>query len=411
MAKTKVETLKSAPRFFRSPIARGLAAGDGSPIDRTGGDYGAGLIRGFAVITRGEALGHYSWCDATFLSQVADAINAGDGVRVRFTHPDMSSDGIGRKLGRVRNGRLDGDVVRGDLHFSKTSHATPEGDLASYVMNLAEEDPDLFGASIVFEHDYEAEDEFIIDHGGFGAFESDDADNVKNLPHNRLRELRATDVVDEPAANPAGMFHATEIPAEADAVAAYALGLTDTRPEVSGLPIDPDRLRGFAVRFLHRSGLSLTPNGATPMPPEVTPPASTPAAETPATTPATPPEATPPTTPAGTPAGQGGGAADPKAEVKKELGRFTARFGAADGAAYFSADLTFEQALEKHVDKLSAENRQLSEQKAAALAAAGEATPLDGAPADAKPAANGSTTNGLSEGQARFAAGIKLPGK
>ncbi|HEX6983879.1 MAG TPA: hypothetical protein VF170_00820, partial [Planctomycetaceae bacterium] len=155
-------------------------------------------------------------------------------------------------------------VVRADLHFSQTSHKTPEGDLAAYVMDLAEEDPDLFGASIVFRSDRAAERAFEAKHGGAGSFKSPDPLNAKNLPHARLAELRATDVVDEPAANPSGLFHASGIPADAEALLDYALGLKDARPAASSLGIDPDRLRAFTARFMDRHGLTLKPLASPP---------------------------------------------------------------------------------------------------------------------------------------------------
>jgi hypothetical protein len=114
------EILNTRPRLLRSTIARGLAAGD-QPVDRTGGDFGAGIVRGMAILTRGEALGHGLWCDRVMLSQVATAINASaNGAKARFTHPDLSGDGLGKGLGRVKNASLDGDVVRRNLSAGLT---------------------------------------------------------------------------------------------------------------------------------------------------------------------------------------------------------------------------------------------------------------------------------------------------
>lgn len=408
----KPEALADAPRYLRSKIVRGLAAGDGNPIDRTGGEYQAGIIRGFAVITRGEALGHGVWIDSDFLTAVTKSMNEGGGSRVRFTHPGMSSDGLGKKLGKAKNATLDGDVVRADLHFSKASHATPDGDLATYTMDLAEEDPELFGASIVYEYDYHAEREHYHAHVNkeTGEFESPDPLNTKNLPHARLAELRAVDVVDEPAANPSGMFHVTEIPAEATALMRYAFELTDDRPDLFEFAnVHPDRLRGFASRFLSNHKEEIMSKLSEP----ATPPAeTTPAPETPPATPA--PEEKPAESkpaegeqkPAETPAE--GKPADPAAEFAAQKSKFTAKFGAVDGCEYLAAGLSYEQACEKHIDKLSAANKTLSEQKKAALAAAGEETPVSVTPAET---VLSGTSNDHGDNVERFAAGIKLPGK
>ena len=123
------EILKKTSTRYRTVPARGINADGEKPIEREGGDQRAGLIRGMAVVTRGEALGHGHWCDEDFLSQVAAAINASDhGAKARFTHPGLSGDGLGRFLGRAKTATVDEDLVRGDLHFSKSAHKTPDGD-------------------------------------------------------------------------------------------------------------------------------------------------------------------------------------------------------------------------------------------------------------------------------------------
>jgi hypothetical protein len=404
--------LTAAPRFLRTKIVRGLAAGEGSPVERDGGDFGAGLIRGFAVITRGEARGHDVWIDETFLRQVAEKLAAGDGVRSRFTHPGLSSDGLATKLGRAKAAGVEGDIVRGDLHFSRTSHKTPEGDLGGYVMDLAEEDPEQFGASIVFEYDSQAERDFYRSHldGESGRFQSPDPQNVKNLPHARLSELRAVDIVDEPAANPSGMFHVSEIPAEADALCAYALGLSDERPELFELAgIHPDRLRAFAGRFLQTRGLTVAAKGDNV--PQLSSDPANPPADAPKPDAAPPVEPKPDEKPK--PEGDGKPADEKPAETPEEkLGRYIDTFGAADGATYFREKLTFEEALSKSHAKLSAENKRIGEKLNAALAAAGEATPVDSTPAATTPAAApAGKFSGLTPGLSSYAASLKLPGR
>ena len=244
--------LSSPSTLFRSTVAKTSTT---PAVDRDGGDQGAGLIRGVAIITRGEALGHGVWIDREFLHQSADAINAADrGLKSRFTHPGLSGDGMGKYLGRVRGASVDGDVVRGDLHISKTAHETPDGNLAEYVMDLAEIEPDMFGLSIVFSSDPETEREHAANNET-----SPDPANAANLPHARLADIRAVDVVDEPAANPSGLFHrGDEIAGEADRLLSFALGLTSDAPRLSQFDIDPGRVAGFVARFLSRHGLEIT---------------------------------------------------------------------------------------------------------------------------------------------------------
>jgi hypothetical protein len=243
-------------------VARGLAvATDDKPrVEHEGGEYRAGLIRGAAVITRGEAAGHGMWIDETMLKDTADAINAADkGIKSRFTHPSLSGDGLGKALGRFRKATVDGDLVRADLHVFATAHETPDGDLAAYTMGLAEEDPAAFGTSIAFSPDIGAESKFVGEHSDEdGTFTSPDEANTKNYPHARLHELMAIDAVDDPAANPDGLFHrGGELVAEADGLLAYVFGLTDDAPDAMQFGMAPERVRSFVLRWLDRNNLTI----------------------------------------------------------------------------------------------------------------------------------------------------------
>lgn len=246
-------------------------------VDPTGGRFGAGIIRGFAVATRGEALGHGYWLDSQFIADTAAAINAAgeDGLKSRFTHPSLSADGLGTFLGRAMNAQTinNGDQVVADLHIDPAAHTSPKGNLAEYAMKLAQTDPAAFGASIVFKPDEEAAANFqkansreAFDDKGrpVRVFFSPDAQNTANLPHVRLAELRAVDIVDSPAANPGGMFAADPLLDNLDALAAYAVGLTDQPPAENALDADPDRLREYLGRFLEARGLAIGPTSAKP---------------------------------------------------------------------------------------------------------------------------------------------------
>lgn len=261
MSKRTLASLKAPSLKFRGTIARGLAAGEKQPrIDPTGGLYDAGIIRGCAVITRGEALGHGMWCDRVFLTQVATAIElSGEGLKARFTHPGLSGDGLGKFIGRFFNASVDGDIVRADLHLAQSATDTPDGDLAGYVLQLAAEDPAAFGTSIVFQHDPETEEQFVEANGGYEKWLSPDPDNVQNYYHCRLGELLACDAVDEPAANPGGLFHrAQEIPQGAEALLNFALGLSAEKPAGTCFDVDPDRAAAFVTRYLARHNLAIT---------------------------------------------------------------------------------------------------------------------------------------------------------
>lgn len=248
---------------------------DPQAVDPTGGRFGAGLIRGAAVVTRGEALGWGMWLDVTFLQSVADAINAAGerGIKGRFTHPNACNDGLGNYLGRWNNATLDGDIVRADLHVNEVAHSAPEGDIGAYVLDLAGQDPEAFGASIVFRWDDVAEEKFESENTSMDPetgellFRSPDPLNVNNLPHARLSALWAIDCVDEPAANPAGMLSAGQPAAQAEALIDYCLG-AGPRPSGAPLGIDPDRARTFLAQHLTRRSLTINPHQEPTMPRE-----------------------------------------------------------------------------------------------------------------------------------------------
>ena len=146
----RTHVLRSAPKGNSKPGAS--ATGVDSAVDRAGGDYGAGLIRGVSVMTAGECLGHDCLADETTLEKIVALGNANkNGTKVRFTHPTLSADGTGKLMARGKNFALDGDQVRADVHFLASAHNTPHGDLAGYTLDLAEESPDLVGTSVVIE--------------------------------------------------------------------------------------------------------------------------------------------------------------------------------------------------------------------------------------------------------------------
>ncbi len=326
--------LDSAPEGFRTGRAsvvesRIVAA------ELSGGMFDAGIVPGVSLVTLGEALGHGCWLDAPFVESVGDQLQAaGDrGIKSRFTHPGMSSDGLGKMLGRINNGRVEGDRVIGDLHFSKSSHRTPDGDLAEYVAMLIEEDPKAAGLSIVFHRDREAEIAFAVEHGAevfedeygqiidFENFKSPDPLNTQNLPHVRLKELRAADLVDEPAANPEGMFDSTPIARDAEKFLAYALGVEKEKTVAEMFGISCDRAAAFASRFLSSKGLMIVSKDTTQ------------AGE------ATKPEAKPEVT---------------REQFNAELNRYIEKFGAENGSKWFASGKSFSEALELHIEALSA---------------------------------------------------------
>lgn len=155
-----MKTMKAQPEWLRASI-KSSAVG----VDRENN-----ILRGYVVAQAGpfksDGRGEF---DKQALQSIVSLGNAkSGGLKSRFTHPDMSNDGLGKFLGRGHDFRMDKaidertgktvDAVRADLHFDKTSLDTPpEGGkpLGLYVMDLAESDPNAISSSIVVTADQE----------------------------------------------------------------------------------------------------------------------------------------------------------------------------------------------------------------------------------------------------------------
>lgn len=127
-----------------------------------GVDRQARVLRGYVVAQAGVFKDRRGAFDRTSLQMIADMMNASpSGLKSRLGHPTLSDDGIGKFLGRARDARMGHatdartgkrvDAVRADLHLDPSASSTPHGDLAAYVMNLAESDPGAFSSSLVIE--------------------------------------------------------------------------------------------------------------------------------------------------------------------------------------------------------------------------------------------------------------------
>ncbi len=159
------------------------------------------VIYGFQVCRMGEAKGHPGNIDSTTLDQIVAFGNAAEnGVKSRFDHPSMCLPSFGTYLGSVKNFTRDDDgevsCVRADLHLSSSADLSPQGKLAAYVLDMAVNNPDKFGASISCAGEWVTPD---VPEGT-----DPDADVPLVL---RLSELIAVDFVDDPAATD-GLFAA-----------------------------------------------------------------------------------------------------------------------------------------------------------------------------------------------------------
>lgn len=152
----------------------GFSAAEANASDRV--DREARIIYGVAVITQGEAKGHDMQVDGRTLEQVRDcALTYADGLKVKADH----GSGVMAAAGTLRNLRIDGRTLRGDLHVLRSYEH------AEKLFEMAETMPSTFGLSISFSgtpHQHDGQD------------------------FARCAEIYSADLVSEPAANPDGLF-------------------------------------------------------------------------------------------------------------------------------------------------------------------------------------------------------------
>ena len=225
----------STPPIFSAPV---------SSVDRE-----KGIIQGVTIAQVGPAKGHNGFIDRTFLLQIVDNATARTaGIKARFGHPNMCSTALGTYLGRFKNYTYSGDKVKADLYLDETAKSTPSGDLFTYVLDMAEKNPDMFGASIAFET---ADNEII--------FEEVDGRQIEKSFF-RLKELRATDIVDEPAATN-GLFSASGnfMLSGIEAFPAIATRFLDENPAILELIFSkPETITEFLTNYITNSDMNLS---------------------------------------------------------------------------------------------------------------------------------------------------------
>ena len=214
-------------------------------------DREKGIIYNAAIVTPGEAKGHGVQLDSEFVASVVEQGNASkNGMKARFGHPSMSSTAFGTFIGRIKNFREESGIARADIFMSKEAKNAPGGDLYEYVLGMAENEADMFGTSIVFKP---------------GKQYSRNEDGTKNYeklgdePFIECEKLLGADVVDEPAANPDGLFSNSF---NTDTMAGQVSEFLDTHPQVwEMLSAKPEIVDGFMAKYSeYRARLTGVPN-------------------------------------------------------------------------------------------------------------------------------------------------------
>jgi len=245
-----------------------LRAGANSPP--SGVDRETGVIYGYAVAEEGpfksEGRGEF---DKKSLREIVKLMkaNGANGTKSRFTHPDLSNDGLGKFLGRARRPRMDVmdrdgqqvSLVRADLHFDETALDEPIGGgrpLGDYVMALAENDPDALSSSLVLT----VNEEYRIEKDG-GPKRDEETGEVLP-PLWRPQAIHASDIVD--TGDAVGSLLSVEgLP---DAVVRQASALLDKQFAGCSREVVEARCRAYLARYLDnrfgRLGPGPCPTGA-----------------------------------------------------------------------------------------------------------------------------------------------------
>ena len=181
-----------------------------------GVDREKGIIRGVSVCTVGEAKGHGVNLDSEFIESVkAFGNEKKQGLKARYGHPNMCSTALGTFIGRYKNFSVVNEQVIADLFLSNEAKSTPNGDLHSYILGMAENEPDMFGTSIVFTpgRSYKRSSKGVKVYRPSYEDSREERDQQReewNVAGDEIfvecESLHACDCVDEPAANDGGLF-------------------------------------------------------------------------------------------------------------------------------------------------------------------------------------------------------------
>ncbi len=199
-------------------------------------DKEQGIIFDVVVAALGEAKGHNIHLNSQFLDEVVSlASKHKAGIKARFGHPNICATALGTYLGRYKNYRRVGDQVLADLHLDDSAKKSPNGNLYEYVLDMAENNPDMFGASIAFKQ-------------GEATTSLSEVDGKQvEKKFATIKALYATDLVDSPAATD-GLFEAFH---EDDFASQVTIFLDDHPQVFQLLDSKPEIMDQFLINYKH----------------------------------------------------------------------------------------------------------------------------------------------------------------
>lgn len=128
-----------------------------APARPTSVDLGKKVISGYVVAEVGPFKSGRGAFDLDSLNQIVKLMLAApDGIKVRYGHPDgTTAQTLDSFIGWARNPRLDGELVRADLHLSEVSFLAAAGSVSrgEYLMTRAQLEPASLGSSLELDAD------------------------------------------------------------------------------------------------------------------------------------------------------------------------------------------------------------------------------------------------------------------
>lgn len=189
-------------------------------------DIENGIIKNICIVEEGLNK-NKTYFNNQFLHDLVEQGNEQkQGVKSRFGHPNMCSTSLGTFLGRYKNFRVEENKVFADLHLDESAKKTPNGDLYTYTLDMAENNADMCGNSIHIKSDM-----------------FDEQVGKKVYPSHILESFVASDIVDSPAATN-GLFNDT------NDLGIIVTEFLDDNPSVfDAVAKDPDIIFDFLGRY------------------------------------------------------------------------------------------------------------------------------------------------------------------
>jgi len=170
-------------------------------------DTSSGTISEISLIEVGEARGHELYIDEKSLESALEVI--GSNLPAYITHKGaLEEDRILREVGFFSDFFIEGEKLKAKKFKALGSFREDQAEQFNRLFDIAQEMPDTFGVSLVFEaevvHVMEDGSEILVHEMEEGDYNK----ALREFPSVRFKSIKSADFVDAPASNRAGLFSA-----------------------------------------------------------------------------------------------------------------------------------------------------------------------------------------------------------